>query len=140
MKGSIPLFWRTIGSRYSLSAFKCSSCEKIIFPKRKICLSCGEILENEIILSGKGVLQNFTVVRVPPDGMELQIPYIMGIVKLDEGPSIVTEITGINPEIDTLEVGTRLRLAFRKYGSESSDSVIIYGYKFIPEGYPVLNS
>ena len=140
MKGSIPLFWRTIGSRYSLIAFKCSSCGKTVFPKRKICPSCGDLLEKEITLSGKGVLQNYTVVRVPPDGRELQIPYRMGIVKLDEGPSIVTEITGIDPEKDDLEIGTKLRLAFRKYGSESRDSVIIYGYKFIPDNYPVLNT
>ncbi|MHA1450030.1 MAG: Zn-ribbon domain-containing OB-fold protein, partial [Candidatus Hodarchaeales archaeon] len=118
----------------------CSSCGEIIFPKRKICPSCCDMLEKEITLSGKGVLQNYTVVRVPPDGMELQIPYIMGIVKLDEGPSIVTEITGIDPEKDDLEIGTKLRLAFRKYGSESRDSVIIYGYKFIPDKYPVLNT
>ncbi|MFW9991023.1 MAG: Zn-ribbon domain-containing OB-fold protein [Candidatus Odinarchaeota archaeon] len=85
-------------------------------------------------LSGKGELIHHTVIRVPPDGMELQIPYTMGLIKLEEGPIIISEITGVEPE--KLEVGTRLRLAFRKYGAESKDSVIVYGYKFIPENYP----
>jgi uncharacterized OB-fold protein len=89
-----------------------------------------------VILSGKGELLNYTVVKVPPDGLELAIPYTMGLIKLDEGPIVVSEVTGV--ESEKLNIGARLKLAFRKYGAESSDSVIVYGYKFIPENYPKL--
>lgn len=131
---SIPSSWRTIPGRYRLAGSKCTKEGRILFPPRVICNHCGAPTEDGVPLSGKGKLIDYTVIYVPPLRHELLAPYILGLVQLDEGPILTTQIVGIGQEnITKLSPGIRMTAAFRKYGSEASDAVILYGYKFIPD-------
>jgi uncharacterized OB-fold protein len=46
-------------------------------------------------LSGKGEIQTFTVMWVAPESYTA--PYIIGIIKLDEGPQVMANIVGTDP-------------------------------------------
>ena len=35
-----PRYWREIPARYRLEGVRCTECEKVIFPKRRVCPSC----------------------------------------------------------------------------------------------------
>ena len=72
----------------------------------------------------------FSITHVPPERHELNHPYVVAIVELDEGPKVTSEIVGVEPE--EVKIGMKVRVNFRKYGSDSSESVIVYGYKFTP--------
>ena len=40
----IARHWRLKQQRYRLEGSVCGSCNEVMFPQRKICLSCGEVL------------------------------------------------------------------------------------------------
>ena len=131
---SIPSSWRTIPGRYRITGSKCTKEGRILFPPRVICNYCGAPTEDGMPLSGKGKLVDFTVIYVPPLRHELLAPYILGLVQLDEGPIVTTQIVGIaQQDIARLTPGLRMIASFRKYGSEAADAFIIYVYKFIPD-------
>ncbi|MFW9929471.1 MAG: Zn-ribbon domain-containing OB-fold protein [Candidatus Thorarchaeota archaeon] len=130
---SIPSSWRTISGRYRLLGSKCTKDNTKFFPPRFICPKCNGPCEDGIAFEGNGTLVDFTIIHVPPLHQQLQSPYIIGLIKLDEGPVITTQIVGVGmDEIKDLKPGIAMTATFRKYGAEASDAVIVYGYKFTP--------
>ncbi len=55
----------------------------------------------------------------------------MGIIKLDEGPRITSQIVDCDPE--EVSIGSRVRAVFRKIDEEGPAGAIHYGYKFVLE-------
>lgn len=128
---SIPRFWRSIRSRYNLIGKKCLTCDKVYFPPRTICPNCrrkGKLTDYK--LKGEGKILTFTVIHVAPEDFKRQAPYIMAIVKLDEGPKITTQI--VNCKLEEIHIGMRVRAVFRKIKEDGSSGIIHYGYKFEP--------
>lgn len=80
-------------------------------------------------LSGLGEVYSFTVLQEPPAGYEWQAPYIVAMVKLDEGLLVTAQITDYDPQ-DPLKIGDRVEMVTRKLTSEGENGMIIYGYKF----------
>lgn len=127
---SIPSSWRTIGHRYRLIGTRVPGEKTIYFPPREICPVTHKKATEEVALSGKGKIIASAIVHVPPERHELNHPFSIAIIELVEGPKVTAEIVGVDPE--TVRVGMPVKAAFRKYGSDTSDSVIVYGYKFTP--------
>lgn len=123
--------WREIPKRYRLEAAKCADCGKILFPARIICPQCKSINFETINLTGKGELLTYTIIRVAPEGFTDQVPYAIGIVKLEEGINITAQITDCDPE--TLKIGDKLVTEFRRINEEGKTGMILYGYKFVPD-------
>ena len=63
--------------------------------------------------SGTGVLVAFTETHFPAPGFDL--PYLEGLIQLDEGPRIFAPIAGIT--YADLRVGQRMRIAWPEPGS-----------------------
>ncbi|RMF90957.1 MAG: Zn-ribbon domain-containing OB-fold protein [Methanobacteriota archaeon] len=126
-----PRFWRKTQSRYNLYGVKCKSCNATYFPPRKICPSCRRASKLEDVkLTPKGEVLTYTVIRSAPEGFERQTPYIMAIVKLDEGPMVTTQIVDCEP--DEVEIGMAVEGVFRKIRESGKDGPIYYGFKFRP--------
>lgn len=128
---AVPRFWREIPNRYNLIGTKCGNCETVFFPPRYVCPKCRRIGKLEPYqLKGKGKIVSYTVVHVPPNGFEIQTPYVIAIVELEEGPRVTGQITDCNPE--DVKIGDEVEIAFRHMGEEGKDGIIYYGYKFKP--------
>lgn len=85
-----------------LLGLKCNKCGAYTVPPKKVCMECcSEDLEI-IQLSGKGQIQTFTVIRVPPEGFEA--PYIVGMAELDEGPWLMGNIIDIDADAATMDL------------------------------------
>ena len=128
-----PRFWRSIDQRYNLEGVKCGNCAEVIFPARTLCPKCRHLSVGKLQpfrFSGEGTVDTFTVVHSPPHGYELQAPYVMAIVKLEEGPRLTAQIVDA-PE-DTVKVGMRVHKVFRRINQDGESGVIHYGYKFAP--------
>lgn len=123
--------WRETPSRYRLEANKSIKTGKIYFPKRDLCPDTGSRDFEDINLSGHGYITTFTIIRTAPSGFEDQAPYAIGIVELDEGVSIMGQITDCNPE--KLKVGDRVISKFRRMNEEGKTGMIQYCYKFVPD-------
>jgi hypothetical protein len=123
-------YWREIPQRYRYEAEKCKSCGKIFFPPRLVCNGCRGREFDKHILSGEGTIETFTVIRVAPSGFGDEAPYAVGIVKLDDGVRLTTQI--VDCEIEKLAIGERVRLEFRRVQQDGESGIICYGYKFVP--------
>lgn len=83
-------------------------------------------------LSGQGEVYSYTVVTDAPVGFIEQAPYILALVKLDEGPLVTAQITDLDTPTGPIEIGMRVEMVTRKLRTEGTSGMIIYGYKFRP--------
>lgn len=77
---------------------------------------------------GTGEVYSYTTVQEAPEGYEDQAPYVLALVKLDEGVLITAQITDLDG--DSLKIGDRVEMVTRKLTTEGERGVIVYGYKF----------
>jgi uncharacterized protein len=132
---SIARFWRETPRRYNLGGSKCTNCSTVYFPPRTVCPTCvhhRQSIEKMVPfqLSGEGEVYSYTVVHEPAEGFEMQVPYVVALVKTVEGPVLTGQIVDIEPA--DARIGLRVRATFRKLREEGKAGVIHYGYKFAP--------
>jgi uncharacterized OB-fold protein len=121
--------WRIKTQRYALTGEKCPSCGAFIFPPRDVCPDCAAEAKTVFQLSGKGEVYSWTVVQDAPEGFEEQAPYVLAMIKLDEGPMVTAQLTDLD---SAPEMGMRVEMVTRRLRSEGSEGMILYGYKFRP--------
>jgi len=125
---AVARFWREIPSRYNLICVKCLNCNKVIFPPRSICPYCRRTGKLEPYrLSRRGKILSYTVVYSAAEGFEDQVPYVLAIVELEDGPRITAQVTDCDPS--EVRIGDEVEVVFRKMREEGEDGVIYYGYK-----------
>jgi scaffold protein (connect acetoacetyl-CoA thiolase and HMG-CoA synthase) len=83
-------------------------------------------------LGGKGTVVTYTIIHDAPAQFELQKPYVMGIIEMDEGVRLTSQLINVKPE--DVKIGMKVQATFRKLGQEGEAGVIHYGYKFRPQG------
>lgn len=128
---AVPFHWRRFKERYQIIGSKCEHCGEYFYPKRIICPKCrraGKL--KEVKFSGKGKVLTYTIIRVPPDGFKIYAPYIIGIIELEEGARLLSQITDCEP--DEIRIGMPVKACFRKIRSENSTGLVLYGFKFRP--------
>ncbi len=81
---------------------KCNQCGAYTVPPKKVCMECSSEDMEVVELSGKGKLQTFTVLRVPPEGFEA--PYIVAMVETKEGPWVTGNLVGVDPDKATMNL------------------------------------
>ena len=79
-----------------LLGLRCNQCGAITVPPKIVCGECASADIDVVELSGKGEIQTFTTVFVPPEGREEECPYTIVLVSLDEGPWVMGNLTGID--------------------------------------------
>ena len=122
--------WREIPQRYRYEAARCNKCDKVHFPPRVKC-GCGNREFTKHILSGKGTIETFTVIRVAPSGFEDESPYAVGVIKMPEGVKVTGQV--VDCEVDKLKIGDEVRLEFRRVQHDGHKGILCYGYKFVPD-------
>lgn len=139
---SIARFWRETPRRYNLGGSQCANCQTVFFPPRAVCPSCTAHRKSlgkmeAFQLSGDGVVESFTVIHDPAEGFEMQVPYVLALIRTPEGPLLTGQIVDTPPE--EVQIGVAVRSTFRKLREEGRAGVIHYGYKFMlrePSGGP----
>lgn len=86
-----------------------------------------EVLNEQYAFSGKGEIYSYTTLQDAPEGFQEQAPYSIVLVKLDEGPLVLAQLTDVDGDIN---IGDRVEMVTRKLTTEGKQGVIIYGYKF----------
>jgi uncharacterized protein len=122
--------WRNYNDRYKLNGYKCTNCGKTYFEKKGLC-ECGNLDFAELEFSGKGKIVSFTKIHSGPSVYEEQTPYCVGIIDLEEGARITSQIVDANYE--DLEIGMKVEAVFRKFYKSGEKGVIHYGTKFRPK-------
>lgn len=98
-----------------IDGMHCGGCELDSAPPQPTCPNCGrdDALDRRVLPS-TGLLYSFTIVHVPPAGLEEESPYALGIVELDGGARVTARIETKAPE--KLLIGMPLALARRQGG------------------------
>jgi len=85
--------------------------------------------EQDHTFSGKGMIYSYTVVQEAPAGFDDQAPYIMALVKLEEGPLVTAQLTDVD---GIVAIGDSVEMVTRKLTTDGARGMIVYGYKFRP--------
>lgn len=126
---NLAITWRRIPERYRLVGSACETCKTNFFPLRKLCPNCrrkGKMTAKQF--SGKGKIYSFTQVSSGPAGFELEAPYVLAIIELEEGPRLTAQIVGVSEK--EVKIGDCVEMIFRRIAEDSPEGLIHYGYKF----------
>ena len=86
-----------------------------------------ELHREQFTFAGTGEVYSFTTLQETPEGFDDQAPYMLALVKLDEGPLVTAQLTDVD---DPVAIGDRVEMVTRKLTTEGSRGMIVYGYKF----------
>ena len=86
-----------------LMGVRCKQCGALQLPPRPICMKCNSREMEWVELKGKGKIASFTVIGVGPstmlnEGYDREHPYCSGIVELEEGVWMLSNIVDCNPD------------------------------------------
>jgi uncharacterized protein len=121
-------FWDAL-ARHELVMQRCTDCGRLWFPPGKHCQHCWSADVAWTPLSGRGRLFSFTVYhRAYSAELADQLPYVVGIVELDEGPRLITNIVGCRP--GEVRVGMAVEVVF----DDLDDGVTLHAFR--PQSSP----
>jgi uncharacterized OB-fold protein len=120
---------REIPQRYRLEAGKCEKCGHVNFPPRLICPKCNGKNFRTVVLDDEGKLLTFTVVRVASDKFSKETPFAVGVVELNDGVKMTTQLADV--VVDELKIGQKVRIVFRRIQEDGKAGILCYGYKAV---------
>lgn len=126
----LPRHWRLKQQRYHLEGTRCTSCRSLFFPPREVCPECDSDSMEAYRFSGKGEVYSHSTVGQAPEGYEIYVPYVVALVRLEEGPLVTAQLTDVDS--DEVHIGLPVEMVTRKLLVQGDDGLIIYGYKFRP--------
>ena len=113
-------YWES-ARRGELTIQRCADCTERAFPPRLHCPNCGGPSLTWEPVSGRGTVHSYTVAhRAPHPVFADQLPLIVAIVALAEGPRMVTNLVGCEP--GDVEVGMAVEACFEPI--DDSDAVL----------------
>jgi len=108
---TIESFYKFV-SEGKLMAAKCNKCGNILLPPKPMCPTCLTKDLSWIEVKNKGKLLTYTVIHVSPAQFQSMAPYVLGIIKLVDGPNLIGMIRGV--EDSKIRVGMNLTVGFDK--------------------------
>jgi uncharacterized protein len=110
-------FWEA-AAKGQLVMQRCSDCRSWVWCPRPACVECGREKLEWTLLSGRGDVFAFTVIREVVGralrGFASDIPYVTAWVDLEEGPRICSNIVGC--PIEKVTIGMPVEVAFEEAG------------------------
>lgn len=114
-KWTMP-FWEAAKNR-KLIIKKCKNCGHLDHPPYPYCTNCGEEDHEWVEASGKAKLVAYTInVFGVPFPFWDDMPYVVAMVDLEEGPRMMTNI--VECDHDKLKTGMALKLVFEDLSDE----------------------
>lgn len=94
---AITADWWAATREHRLTVQRCSACAGAQHPPRSVCIHCGRTDTLRLQdAAGTGVVDSFTVVYRAP-APDLEVPYVIARVRLDEGVICLTRLTNADP-------------------------------------------
>ena len=110
-------FWEACLDRRFL-VHRCGACGRAYWPA-SCCIDHGSAAMAWEPASGRGEVYTYTVVHHAYDAaLADRLPYVLAVVRLDEGPFFHTDIVGCEP--DEVHVGMRVQVVFDAVDAETA--------------------
>jgi uncharacterized protein len=96
----------------------CAACDAHWFYPRPFCPTCHSSHLEWRVVSGRATLWSYVIAHRPAPGFEDQVPYAIALVRLAEGPTMMTNIVGVENTPEHLILDMDLEVAFEARGDE----------------------
>ena len=106
----------------TITAYKCTNCGQVMYPRHERCLNCNEREFKEIYPTKKGKLLTYTVVNELPWGID-ERARVLGVVEFDNGIRALGLIKS-----DRVKIGMKLTSGWDEV--RYMNGVRIYGLTF----------
>ncbi len=92
---------------------RCGDCGHLQLYPRLLCAACGSRTLGWVEASGRGTVKTFTIIRrAVSAAFEPDAPYVVALVELEEGPTLMSNIIGCDPA--SVAIGQPVRVTFEK--------------------------
>lgn len=102
-------FWEGTAAGLLLLA-RCDRCDTVIWYPKTFCPGCGGNAVSWIEASGNGTIYSYSVVHRGAGAFRDAAPFVVAYVELAEGPRVLTNIVGCEP--DEVSIGQPVRVVF----------------------------
>ena len=113
----LAAYWRTSKQRLSLQGEVCPHCGVKLFPPRDVCPKCSGPAKIPYQFSGKGTVYSFSTLYSAPAEFEQYTPYVVALVKLEEGPMVTAQLTDVSK--DEVYIGMPVEMVTRKFAPKA---------------------
>ena len=104
---------------------KCKKCSELTIPLKPVCSKCGSFDVEEFKTTGKGVIRSFTVIYVAPEKFKDKVPYVVALINLDEGGTVMGRLIGVDPnKPEDIKVGTKVK--FETSVEEAGEAIVAF--------------
>jgi uncharacterized OB-fold protein len=98
---------------------QCAECRLYQFYPRIICTGCMSAQVEWVQASGRGKVISFTIMhRAISHAYAIEAPYVIALIKLDEGPTMMSNIVQLDPE--NVVVGMTVEVVFEDWSENIS--------------------
>lgn len=94
---------------------RCTSCEQHYFYPRMVCPHCSSRDVEWVQASGRATLYSYVISHRPARGFD-EVPYVIAVVELAEGPRMMTNVVGVDPTPEALPLDLELTVTFEPRG------------------------
>ena len=96
---------------------RCTACAKHYLYPRTHCPNCGSAKTEWVKASGRGRLYSYVISHMAAPGWEGEVPYVIAVVQLDEGPRMLSNLVGMPADPAALVLDTPLQVVFEARGN-----------------------
>ena len=90
---------------------RCSDCGHLRYPISIVCPQCLSTAATWEPMSGRGEVYTFAIFRhAYNDGWRDRVPYNVALVQLEEGPTLISNVVGVEPE--EIRIGMPVTVVF----------------------------
>jgi uncharacterized protein len=94
---------------------RCRACDTVIWYPRSVCPQCHSTDVEWVRASGRGTVYSATVVHRADGAWAAATPYVIAYVELEEGPRVLTNITGAGAT--SIAIGDPVTAVFEPAGT-----------------------
>ena len=96
---------------------QCDGCTRFYFYPRPFCPNCGSAEVVWRTVSGRATLVSYVINHrpIPPSDK----PVVIALVRLEEGPQLMSNIVGVEPEPENLPLDLPLQVTFEQRGDHA---------------------
>jgi hypothetical protein len=108
--GESQPFWQA-AREHRLAIMRCRACAKHFFYPRELCPYCHSADPEWVTASGRGKIYSFTIARRPAGpAFKADVPYVVALVELDEGPRLMTNV--VTGDVERIRIGQAVKAVF----------------------------
>jgi hypothetical protein len=105
--------------KHELLLQRCTQCSEFQFYPRIICTNCASEDLEWVKGSGRGRVLTFAIVRrAVSEAYAADVPYVVALIQLDEGPTMMSNVVQCDPE--TVKIGSPVQVIFEDWSEEIS--------------------